>query len=415
MTTACSKKNLIIGQSGGPTAVINSSLYGAITEAKKSEKIDKVYGMLNGIKGFLDGTIMDLGELSDEELDLLQVTPSMYLGSCRFKLPMDMTDPVYPQIFEALEENNIGYFLYNGGNDSMDTVDRLSTYAESIGSDIRFVGIPKTIDDDLLSTDHTPGYGSAAKFVAAQVRQMTLDTETYKQDSVLIIEIMGRNAGWLTAASVLARKYKEDNPLLVYLPEVNFNIEDMLARVQLGLQDRHAVVMCVSEGIHDSEGRLICESEALVDSDVFGHKQLSGCGKALEQIIKKRLGVKVRSVELNITQRSGAMNLSKTDVDEAAECGRKAVQAALEGLTACMITMKRNSNTPYTIDYVPMTIGDISNATKFFPSEWIIKKGTDISDDFLNYAKPLIAGEIYPPMEDGIPVFLSRKHAGEKK
>ncbi|MCF0136525.1 MAG: 6-phosphofructokinase [Lachnospiraceae bacterium] len=409
------KKNLIVGQSGGPTAVINSSLYGVVTEALAHEEIGKVLGMRNGIKGFLDGNVIDLGTLSSEELSLLQTTPAMYLGSCRYKLPVDLGDPIYPRIFEALDEMNVGYFLYNGGNDSMDTVDRLSSYAARIGSDIRFVGIPKTIDDDLVETDHTPGYGSAAKFVASQVRQMTLDTEVYRQDSVLIIEIMGRNAGWLTAASVLARKYPGDNPMLVYLPETTFDVPEMLERVEIALHDRHAVVICISEGIHDKDGHLICESPEGGASDVFGNKLMSGAGKALENIIKAKLGVKVRSVELNVTQRSAAGDLSLADVTEAAECGKAAVRAALEGRTACMITMERTSNDPYTIEYVPRQIGDISNATKFFPAEWIIKDGTDISSDFLDYALPLIRGEIYPPMKDGLPQFLYINHTGEKR
>jgi len=311
------KKNILVGQSGGPTAVINSSLYGVLKAGRAAQH--KVIGMVNGIEGFLQDQVLDLSCLSDQEAMLLRTTPAAYLGSCRYKLPEDLSHAVYAQIFEQLNRYHIGYFLYIGGNDSMDTVSKLSRYAKQIHSDIRFIGIPKTIDNDLIMTDHTPGFGSAAKFVASMVRQMVLDSEVYHTKSVTIVEIMGRSAGWLTAASVLARKYEGDNPVLIYLPEADFDLEDMLIRVKTLLESKQNLIICVSEGIHDQSGKLICEYEQEIATDVFGHKNLTGCGKILENTIKQRLGVKVRSVELNITQRSNAIEASLTDVEEGAD------------------------------------------------------------------------------------------------
>ena len=275
------KKNLIVGQSGGPTAVINSSLYGVVSEAlAHPDEIEHVYGMENGIEGFLNGTVLDFTEaLPGEKLSYLQHTPGAYLGSCRYKLPESLEDPVYPELFRKFEEMNIGYFFYIGGNDSMDTVSKLSRYAERIGSDIRVMGEPKTIDNDLVHTDHTPGFGSAAKYVASTVREIILDANVYEKKSVTIIEIMGRHAGWLTAASALARKYTGDNPLLIYLPETAFDTEAFLKKVEESFEKNCNVVVCVSEGIHDAEGTFICEYDNSVGTDSFGHKMLAGCGK----------------------------------------------------------------------------------------------------------------------------------------
>ncbi|OYP54975.1 6-phosphofructokinase, partial [Lachnotalea glycerini] len=247
------KKNLIVGQSGGPTAVINSSLYGVISEAfQSSDTIDNIYGMENGIEGFLKGSIIDIThKISNEELEAIKTTPGAYLGSCRYKLPEDLEDEVYSKLFTAFEKLNIGYFLYIGGNDSMDTVSKLARYADSINSTIRIIGIPKTIDNDLVHTDHTPGYGSAAKFVAYSVREIALDASIYDTKSVTIVEIMGRNAGWLTAASVLARKHENDNPVLIYLPETDFNKEAFISQLNQHLEVTNNLVVCVSEGLHD--------------------------------------------------------------------------------------------------------------------------------------------------------------------
>jgi 6-phosphofructokinase 1 len=366
--------------------------------------------MVNGINGLLEDRIMNLSELEDDKAKLLRTTPAAYLGSCRYKLPSDLNDPVYPIIFEKLEQYNIGYFLYIGGNDSMDTVSKLSRFGATINSEIRFIGVPKTIDDDLIMTDHTPGYGSAAKFVASMVRQMVLDAEVYNTRSVNIIEIMGRAAGWLTAASVLARKYEGDNPTMIYLPETDFDVEQMLVKLKALIDTKKNVVICVSEGIHDKEGKLICEYEQEVSTDVFGHKNLTGSGKTLENIIKARLGVKVRSVELNITQRANAVEASLTDVNEAQQCGQDGVKMALEGKTGLMVSMQRVSDAPYTIEYKGVDVNLMFNQEKMVPAEWIINQGTDIGPEFINYARPLIQGESLPPMEDGLPVLLYRKH-----
>ncbi len=405
------KKNILVGQSGGPTAVINSSLYGVLVEGKAhSEAIDQVLGMINGINGLLEDRIMNLSELEDDKAKLLRTTPAAYLGSCRYKLPSDLADPVYPVIFDKLKQYNIGYFLYIGGNDSMDTVSKLSRYGATIDSDIRFIGVPKTIDDDLIMTDHTPGYGSAAKFVASMVRQMVLDAEVYNTKSVNIIEIMGRAAGWLTAASVLARKFEDDNPAMIYLPETNFDVEEMLIKLKKLIDTKKNVVICVSEGIHDKDGKLICEYEQEVSTDVFGHKNLTGSGKTLENIIKARLGVKVRSVELNITQRANAVEASLTDVNEAQQCGQEGVKMAINGETGLMVSMQRVSDAPYTIEYKGVDVNLVCNQEKMVPQEWITNEGTDIGPEFIKYARPLIQGESLPPMEDGLPVLLYRKH-----
>lgn len=403
------KRNILVGQSGGPTAVINSSLYGVWKEGKAHpEAIGTIYGMVNGISGFLEEHILDLTALPEEQARLWRTTPAAYLGSCRYKLPENLDDAVYPLIFEKLQKYQIGYVLYIGGNDSMDTVSKLSRYGNKIGSDIRFLGVPKTIDNDLVLTDHTPGFGSAAKYVAAMVRQMVMDSEVYNTQSVTIIEIMGRAAGWLTAASVLARRFEGDNPVLIYLPEIAFDIEAMLSRLQALLLVKKNIIICVSEGIHDAEGRLICEYEKEIGADVFGHKNLTGCGKVLENIIKDRLGIKVRSVELNITQRCSATMASLVDVDEADLCGQEGVRLALKGKSGLMVSMRRSSADPYTITYEGVDVNQVCNQEKLVPAAWVTKEGTDLDKAFIEYVYPLIQGESMPPMREGLPVFIHR-------
>lgn len=398
-------KNVLVGQSGGPTAVINSSLCGIIDEAKNQENIDKVYGMVNGIEGFLKDKIVELDELTNEELSLLKTTPAAYLGSCRFKLPKDFTDETYRILFEKFEKLNIGYVLYIGGNDSMDTVDKLSFYANEIGTDIKFIGIPKTIDNDLMGTDHTPGFGSAAKFVANTVKNISYDAEVYDKESVTIIEVMGRHAGWLTGASVVAREKSKDNPLLIYLPEAEFALDKFLEDIKKSLEINKNVVVCISEGIKDKDGKFICEYETTAGVDTFGHKNLTGAGKFLENQVKGKLGVKVRSVELNVTQRSASNLISKTDLDEAYNVGAEGVKSAISGETAKMICMIRESN--YNIVYKPVDVSLISNMEKTFPKEWIVD-GNDISAEFLDYVLPLIDGEVVIPMENGMAKYLKR-------
>ncbi|MDD7728671.1 MAG: 6-phosphofructokinase [Clostridia bacterium] len=407
------KKNLIVGQSGGPTAVINSSLYGVVAEGRCHEEIGHVYGMVNGIEGFLKGTVLDFDEaLPQDALDGLLYTPGAYLGSCRYKLPESLEDPVYPELFRKFEEMNIGWFFYIGGNDSMDTVSKLSRYAASIGSDIRVIGEPKTIDNDLVHTDHTPGFGSAAKYVAATVREITIDASVYEKKSVTIVEIMGRHAGWLTAASVLARKYAGDNPLLVYLPETAFDTEAFLTKVEAAFEKNCNVVVCVSEGIHDAQGTFICEYDNSVGTDSFGHKMLAGCGKYLENLVRSRLGVKARSVELNVSQRCSASLLSATDQQEAVSAGRFGVQSALKGETGKMVSFvrKEGPNGEYQMECGLEDVNAICNMEKTVPLEWIIADGSDVNEDFVNYARPLIQGKVDVPLgSDGLPCVVYRK------
>ena len=407
------KKNLIVGQSGGPTAVINSSLYGVVSEGIKQEEIGHVYGMINGIEGFLKGTILDFEEaLPGEKLEYLTYSPGAYLGSCRYKLPESLEDPVYPELFRKFEEMNIGWFFYIGGNDSMDTVSKLSRYAAQIGSDIRIIGEPKTIDNDLVHTDHTPGYGSAARYVASTVREITTDANVYEKKSVTIVEIMGRHAGWLTAASALARKYVNDNPLLIYLPETAFDQEAFLHAVEKSFEKNCNVVVCVSEGIHDASGTFICEYDSSVGTDTFGHKMLAGCGKYLENLVRSRLGVKARSVELNVCQRCSVSMMSAIDQKEAISAGTFGVQAALNGETGKMVSFIRikTADGSYSMECSLEDVNEICNEEKTVPLSWISQDGSDVTEDFIHYASPLIQGNVELPMgEDGLPVCVYRK------
>ena len=405
------KKNIIVGQSGGPTAVINASLCGVIREGKKySDKVGSVYGMINGIEGFLAGKYMNLSsELSEEDLDLLKLTPAAYLGSCRFKLPENLSAAFYPTLFHKFEELDIGYFFYIGGNDSMDTVSKLSRYAAGIGSDIRFIGIPKTIDNDLVGTDHTPGFGSAAKYVGSTVREITLDASVYQQKSVTIVELMGRHAGWLTASSVLARKHEGDNPLLIYLPESPFEFEQFSTDLKKAFEKSQTVVVCVSEGIADSAGHFICEYSNEAQLDTFGHKMLTGCGEILENYIRNQFGVKVRSVEVNVSQRCSGMVVSAQDIEEAAEAGAYGVKNAMEGVSGMMVAFKRTGDKPYSMECTLSDVNEVCNKEKTFPAQWITKNGTDISPEFLTYVLPLIHGEAERKMVNGLPLYLYRR------
>ena len=409
-----SKKNLIVGQSGGPTAVINSSLYGVVSEGlRHPEQIQHIYGMVNGIEGFLAGTVLDFATaLPGSSLEKLKTTPGAYLGSCRYKLPESLEDPVYPRLFQKFREMNIGWFFYIGGNDSMDTVSKLSRYAAQTGSDIRIIGEPKTIDNDLVHTDHTPGFGSAARYVASTVREITIDANVYEKKSVTIVEIMGRHAGWLTAASALARKYKDDNPLLIYLPETTFDQESFLKAVEKSFEKNCNVIVCVSEGIHDAEGTFICEYESSVGTDTFGHKMLAGCGKYLENLVRSRLGVKARSVELNVSQRCSVSMMSATDQMEAVTAGNFGVQAALNGETGKMVSFLRETGTDgsYSMKCSLEDVNAICNEEKTVPADWITADGSDVTQDFLDYAAPLIQGTVEIPLgTDGLPDFVYRK------
>lgn len=405
------KVNVVVGQSGGPTAVINSSLYGVIKESfNNTDRIDKVYGMVNGIQGFIEDRYIDIRkEMSDEEIELLKTTPAAYLGSCRYKLPEEFSDSIYPAIFKKFSDLGIGYFIYIGGNDSMDTVHKLSVYAKKTNSSVRIIGIPKTIDNDLRHTDHSPGYGSAAKYVAATVRDIVMDASVYNAESVTIVELMGRHAGWITAASILARKFENDNPALIYLPENEFCLDEFVESVKKEVEKRNTVVVCVSEGIKDKEGKFICEYASESGTDNFGHKMLTGCGKYLENVVKDRLGIKVRSVELNVNQRCKEMLSSLTDINEAVMAGEFGVKACLDGQTGMMVSFKREDKNGYRIDCELTDCADVCNQEKEVPTDWILDSGKGVTQDFVEYVKPLIQGENIPVMEGGLPKYCYRK------
>lgn len=401
-------RNFLIGQSGGPTAAINASLAGALKQALNSPEICEVYGAHNGIKGVFERDFIDLRKSikSDEDLQLLKETPAMALGSCRFKLP-DFPSPYYETILNIFREYNIGYFLYIGGNDSMDTVKKLSAYFSSINEDIRVAGIPKTIDNDLCCTDHTPGFGSAAKYIAASVAEIACDSSVYDDFSVTIVEIMGRNAGWLTASSALARLTGCGAPHMIYLPETVFDpikfVEDLKAIKQ---KVRH-IVVAVSEGLKLADGSYAGESKQSGLTDAFGHKYLSGIGKYLEEMVKNELHCKVRSVNLNVLQRAASHITSFTDINEAFAAGESAVRFALSGKTGVVAVIRRVSNSPYTVDYDYCEVNKIANYVKFVPQEWIASNGYDITAEMMEYLKPLILGESKRHFKFGLPEFFS--------
>lgn len=408
------RKNLIVGQSGGPTAVINASLYGVVTEALRlGEVFGQVYGMINGIEGVLSENLMDMRVLDEHEMSILKYTPGAYLGSCRYKLPEDLSDPIYESIFKIFEKYEIGYFFYIGGNDSMDTVSKLSRCAAHFGADICFVGIPKTVDNDLVLTDHTPGFGSAAKYVATTVAEIAVDASVYDhRQSVTIVEIMGRHAGWLTGASALAREISGDAPDLIYMPETTFSIDKFVDDIRRKLEQKNNLIVCVSEGIHTDDGTFICELDSHVGEDTFGHKMLAGAAKYLEEIVREKIGVKVRSVELNVSQRCSSMMLSRTDQKEASGAGAFGVmQAALRGreeATGNMVAFVRASSDTYKIDYCLRDVNRICNREKTIPEEWVTKDGTDVTEDFIHYVRPLIEGEVKIERKNGVPVFARR-------
>ena len=403
-------KNCIVGQSGGPTAVINSSLCGVATAALKSEKIDKVFGAVNGIEGVLAEKFLDMAEIlkTDEDAEILKHTPSSFLGSCRFKLPAITDDAFYKNVFDIFTRNNIGYFFYIGGNDSMDTVDKLSAYAAKIGYDINIIGVPKTVDNDLTETDHTPGFGSAAKYIATTVREIGIDSDVYNLNSVTIVEIMGRNAGWLTAASILARNELFKAPHLIYLPEENFDDEKFLNDIkELNASGVNNIIVAVSEGIKYADGTYVCESASSGLTDVFGHKNLSGTAKVLENMVREKLGFKARGVEINVSQRCAAHFTSETDVTEAFTVGQAAVKEAENGGTGMMMAFERVSDAPYKIEIKAKEISKIANGERVVPAEWIVN-GNDLTDDMITYLRPLIMGEPKLKTENGVPVYMKR-------
>lgn len=400
-------KNMLIGQSGGPTVAINASLAGAIKSAMKCPEIGEIYGALNGLEGVLKQNIIELrGDLqSTEDFLRLQATPAMALGSCRFKLP-ETPDETYEMIRAVFRRFGIGYFFYIGGNDSMDTVKKLSAYFSAVGDDVKCVGIPKTIDNDLPCTDHTPGFGSAAKYIATSVAEIVCDSEVYDIPSVTIVEIMGRNAGWLTASSALARRGGCTAPHLIYLPEVPFNPEAFLLRLQKLSETVQNVIVAVSEGVRLKNGEYVASAQSGM-TDAFGHRYLAGVGKHLEELVRTRLGCKVRGVELNVLQRAASHLYSGVDIKEANQLGAEAVQCAVRGKTGVMVTCHRISNHPYLVTCGSAEIDAVANREKKVPLEWIAENGCDVTEELLEYLRPLVLGEAKEFIADGIPVYFS--------
>lgn len=400
-------KNLIVGQSGGPTAAINSSLAGVIKGGIDSDKVGKVYGMVNGILGMIDGKIVDLDELgnSDEKINILKLTPASYLGSCRYKMP-ENDENVYEKVFKILNEYNIGYFFYIGGNDSMDTAAKLSKYAHEHGHDIKFVGVAKTIDNDLPEMDHTPGFGSAAKYIATTVSEVAQDAVAYSLKSVEIVEVMGRDAGWLAGASVLS-SLSGRGADLIYFPEKCFDIEKFYKDVEEKLKEKDHVLVVVSEGVKDENGNYISDIFADQSIDAFGHKRLGGTGKVLEGLVKKKIGIKVRSIELSTPQRCASHILSKTDIDEAFSLGYSAVGEATNGRTGIVMAIKRVSENPYRVKFEAVDVDKVANVARTVPDDYINEEGNFVTQKFIDYVTPLVLGEIYPEYENGIPKFLS--------
>ncbi len=399
-------KNVIVGQSGGPTAVINSSLAGVFKTAKDLGA-KKIYGMRYGIQGLLDRNILDMSEKirSDMDLELLKRTPASFLGSCRYKLPeINDNKEIYEKIFGILNEYDIEAFLYIGGNDSMDTIKKLSDYASLINSQIRFIGIPKTIDNDLAITDHTPGYGSAAKYIASAVKELVRDSLVYDIKSVLIIEIMGRNAGWLTGAAALAKSDDSEGADLIYLPELPFDPDSFIEKIKEIQKTKKSVVVAVSEGIKTADGKYVFElGSHTTEVDSFGHKQLSGTAKYLSILVSEKIGCKARAIELSTLQRCAGHLTSRVDITEAYQVGGYAVKAAADGATGKMVILKRTSEDPYISATDLYDIHKIANIEKKVPLDWILPNGAGITDKFINYMRPLIQAELTPIMISGQP------------
>ncbi len=401
----------VVGQSGGPTAAINATLAGVIKGCfDNNDAITTVYGMKNGIEGFICEDLINLTEyFSDDKenkLNVLAATPAAALGSCRKKLPAPDADKgFFDNLISLFKKYDIRYFFYIGGNDSMDTVAKLTKYLETSDYEMRVMGVPKTIDNDLQGTDHTPGYGSAAKYIAATVSEIIRDCAVYKIPAVTIVEIMGRDAGWLTAAAALPRIVSGQAPDLVYLPEVAFDTKDFIKKVKEALVKHPNVVVAVSEGIRDSEGRYVGEGTQSGVADAFGHKYLSGTGKCLELLVKAEIGCKVRSVELNISQRCAAHLRSEADISESLGVGAAAANSAVSGTSGCMMAMNRSAD-KYEISYEAKTIANIANMVKTVPTEYITEDGSNVTDECLEYILPMIQGEAKNYYENGLPVHL---------
>ena len=401
--------NAIVGQSGGPTAAINATLAGVIRgvlENVHGGTIPTLYGMRNGVEGLLKEDIVNLSEFfaDSDRIDILEQTPAAALGSCRKKLPkIDEGRDTYEKLIEIFKKYDIRYFFYIGGNDSMDTVAKLSEYTKECDYEMRVIGVPKTIDNDLVVTDHTPGFASAAKYIATTVTECIRDCAVYKTKAVTVIEIMGRDAGWLTASAGIPRAFGGETPDLIYLPERAFDKEEFFEDLRALLDKKPNVVVAVSEGIRFADGTYVCEGFGIASTDVFGHKQLSGTGKALEYAIKAELGCKVRSVELNIVQRCASHIASRVDIEESVRVGRAAIKAASEGVTRQMMTIERVSTEPYWVEISHRDVSEIANKVKHVPAEFINERGNHITDECARYLLPLIRGELDVKYENGIP------------
>lgn len=407
-------KHMLIAQSGGPSAAINATVAGVVERCMTSDKVDRIYGAVNGIKGVINGHYIDLTEVlaSPEQLDLLCHTPSAALGSCRLKLN-NADDTQLKEIVDALLKREIGYFVYIGGNDSMDTVAKLSAYIQKNNiPDLYVMGAPKTIDNDLPETDHCPGFGCAAKYIAATFTEIVRDCEVYDIPAVTIVEIMGRNAGWLTAASALSRENGGSGPQLIYLCERAFDTERFIEDVKNCLSRKNAVVVAVSEGVKNADGSYLSESKGR-GVDVFGHAALSGTAKVLEGLVKEKIGCKVRSIELNLMQRCAAHLASANDLSESKMLGMTAADRALNGISGQMAVVVRKQNQPYRVSYGTADIGLVANYEKKVPDAWINREGNDVTEEMMEYLRPLVRGEVYPMTNSGIPVHLSLYSEGK--
>lgn len=405
--------NLLVAQSGGPTAAINATLVGVMQAALLNGKVEKVFGAVNGIEGVLKENFIDLiEEVKDTAtMEALANTPSAALGSCRYKLKNpDESSKEYDLIIDVLHKHNIGYFVYIGGNDSMDTVLKLSQYCEKKGvTDIKVMGAPKTIDNDLPETDHCPGFGSAAKYIATTFSELERDLSVYQTGGVLIVEVMGRNAGWLTASAALSRLNGENGPDLIYLCERPFDMQSFLADTERILKEKGRVIVAVSEGVKNKEDKYLSDTVSSGKEDVFGHKYIAGAAKVMEDAVRDNLGCKVRSIELNLMQRCAAHVGSLTDINESKMLGMKAVQCATEGETGKMAAIKRVSSIPYEVEFTSVDVSLVANREKVVPDHWINTTGNDVTEDMMNYLKPLIIGETTPIIENGIPKHIILK------
>ncbi len=405
------KGALMFAQSGGPTSVINASAAGVFIEGLNSEQITAVYGAAHGIRGILDEEFYDISKEDIKELKLLKNTPSSALGSVRYKLKdASVDDTDYKKLLEVFKKYNVRYFFYNGGNDSMDTCNKISKYMAKSGYDINVIGVPKTIDNDLFGTDHCPGFASAAKYIATTIMEINLDAKVYDTGMICIIEAMGRNAGWLTASAALAG-YKGLGADLIYLPEVDFDVKKFVEDVKRVCKEKNnKCIVVVSEGIHDKNGTLIVEALGKAGArDSFGHAQLGGVAATLANLIKEETGIKTRGIELSLMQRCAAHCASKTDIEETFEAGKQAVKAAVNGETDKMVCYERKAGDKYVCEYKLLPLELAANTEKTVPKEWIINDGTGISDEFIKYALPLIQGEPEMLKEDGLPRFAKLK------